>query len=267
MKISTTRSLAGALLILAAALSGCGDDRTDPLAAAGIGGGGASVPVGAGGPGCLHNRFLEEAFRQLASAGREASAEPAMILAAERAANAILAEAGLPVLTRQEVVRHIDRGRELARRTLARLDEGSVIDLAQGAFAAAQTGERDGAVAAFARYVAVRADAGGALEARRRIAREGSPLNGPEYSIFMDILVQSDVFWSGRHPDATAAADKSWKKFLKFVTLTAIDAGSGLVAGAGYGAVGGPGGSAVGGVVGAVVGGLSSWGANDVIYN
>ena len=98
----------------------------------------------------------------------------------------------------------------------------------------------------------------------------GHSAQGSDLAVFFDVMIHSDEFWLDHYgPESFGleGAAKSWKKFKRFLCLTAVDGLSGGLAGLGYGSIGGPGGATGGFIVGTIVGGLSSWGANDILFN
>ena len=118
----------------------------------------------------------------------------------------------------------------------------------------------------YERYRELRGEEPTAKKAYDKVSLElGVPAPGSRLATFFDVLLASDVFW-GEHysngaPSLSGGFDQGpeaidWGKVVKFITLTAVDAGAGGLAAAGGGGV----------VGGAIVGGLASWGANDILF-
>lgn len=268
MKVYT---LIGALcLMLLAVLIGCEKDSN------------VTIPQLSAGPGLdqideLHNLFLEMASENI---GMNASgAEKAQVYTSSSwaqkvdtgmlVANQMLTSEGLEPITRDQAEEIMLDGRQTAL-SLANSGEELPESLALEVLGEQSDGLESGlsSISFYRRYVELRVTMVGMDAFEQTTSELGEPILNTNLSVFMNTMAKSDSFWCEVFPSEMlpdGSTEKSWLKFVQFIAVVAVDAGSGALAGAGYGAIGGPGGSAVVGAVGAVVGGLSSWGAGDIM--
>jgi len=245
-----------------ALLIGCGQDSD------------ISTPQTTSGPGMdqmaeLHNVFLEMAIRDLSQGdpGNKAVAYPASswdekVDTGWNAANAMLAREGLEPISRDLAEQIMLDGRQQA------LELSGAEEELMTEFVTDVLGNDIPSVDYYSRYVELRQTMTAEEAYALASAELGIPTPNTDHEVMVNTMLKSDKFWSDVYPIEALPAgggEKSWLKVIKFIAITATDAGSGFLTGAGYGAIGGPGGSAAAGAVGAVVGGLASWGAGDIM--
>lgn len=243
-------------------VGGCGHDAN------------VSNPQSTAGPGIdqmaeLHNVFLERANEDLSqgkpqdkAAVYPVSSWDELVDSGWAAANRMLLGEGLEPITRALAEQIMLDGHQHA------LDLAASEEELMTEFVTEVLGNDIPSVDFYSWYVELRQTMTSEEAYARASAELGSPKPKTDLSIMMDTMLGSDKYWREVYPQEAlpaGGAEKSWLNVVKFIAITATDAGSGFLSTAGYGAVGGPGGALAAGTVGAVVGGLASWGAGDIL--
>jgi hypothetical protein len=170
-------------------------------------------------------------------------------LAAYAVANQLAAKYGVEPLTLEEVQRHLERGRQMARQ--------DPVELVKVALSPAEF-----------KWWYRFANEAEVYNARETYIKHcdlyGAPRDGSMLANIIDVSLSSAEFWIDRRGDQEPKYGKNlpgiqkawWKKLLRFATVVSVDAVGGGLAGS----AGGP-------VAGGIVGGLCSHAADDILFD